>query len=411
VATASLSPGEIAEPLRSILRKYRNVEVVLGEVARIDTAARRVDLVDGADFAYDYLVLATGASHSYFGHPEWERLAPGLKTLEDALEIRRRVLLAFEAAERVEDPTERQALLTFVIVGGGPTGVELAGAIAEIAQHTVRYDFRAIDSRLTRVILLEGGPRILAAYPTDLSARAEEQLRTLRVEVRTNAVVTQVTVGGVHVGEEIITTRTALWAAGVQASPLGATLGAARDRSGRVLVEPDLTVPGHPEVYVVGDLAAFPHQSGHRGKLLPGVAPVAIQMGEHAAENIGRAIAGQPRTTFRYVDRGSMATIGRAAGIAQMGRVHLWGLPAWLAWLFVHIFFLIGFENRVLVLAQWMWSYFTYQRGARLITDTALSTRWAGQREGEAEGERSGDGGEKTPPFSATGRAWLDPAG
>ncbi len=388
VATAGLSPGDIAQPIRSILHKQRHVRVLLGEVKAVDLDARTLRLADGNLLAYDYLVLATGASHSYFGHPEWEREAPGLKTLEDALKIRRRVLVAFEAAEQEEDPTERQALLTFVIVGGGPTGVELAGAIAEIAQNTVRYDFRTIDPRLARVVLLEGGPRILAAYPADLSARAETQLRGLSVEVRTNAVVTQVMSRGVRVGDELLTARTVLWAAGVQASPLGGTFGAPQDRTGRVLIEPDLTVPGHADVYVVGDLAAFTHQDGNRGKSLPGVAPVAIQMGEHAAENIWRSITGQARTKFRYLDRGSMATIGRAAGVAQIGRVHLSGLPAWLAWLVVHIFFLIGFEHRVLVLAQWMWLYFTYARGARLITDTALSARWAEQLEGEAETNR-----------------------
>ena len=376
VATAALSAGDIAKPIRSIVRRNTRMRVLLAEAQSVNLSERTLQLANGSALAYDYLVLATGASHTYFGHPEWEPFAPGLKTLEDALEIRRRVLLALEAAEQEEDVSERRALLTFVIVGGGPTGVELAGAIAEITRHTVRYDFRAADPSQARVILLDAGPRILPSYPADLSARAEEQLWGLGVEVRKNAAVTLVTARGVHVGDEVIATRTALWAAGVRASPLGSQLGTPLDRSGRVLVDPNLTVPGHPEVYVVGDLAAFTHQQRNGDTQLPGVAPVAIQMGEHAAENIWRAVQGRPAAEFHYVDRGSMATIGRAAGIAQIRWIHLWGLPAWLAWLFVHIFFLIGFESRVLVLAQWTWSYFTYQRGARLITRTALSTQW-----------------------------------
>ncbi|MGI9146100.1 MAG: NAD(P)/FAD-dependent oxidoreductase [Chloroflexota bacterium] len=382
VATAALSAGDIAKPIRSIVRRHTRMRVLLAEAQSVNLPERTLRLANGSALAYDYLVLATGASHTYFGHPEWEPFAPGLKTLEDALEIRRRVLLALEAAEQEEDASERRALLTFVIVGGGPTGVELAGAIAEITRHTVRYDFRAADPSQARVILLDAGPQILPSYPADLSARAEEQLWGLGVEVRKNAPVTLVTACGVHVGDEVITTRTALWAAGVRASPLGTQLGTPLDRSGRVLVEANLTVPGHPEVYVVGDLAAYTHHHQRNGDAqLPGVAPVAIQMGEHAAENIWRSVQGRPSTEFQYVDRGSMATIGRAAGIAQIRWVHLWGLSAWLAWLFVHIFFLIGFESRVLVLAQWTWSYFTYQRGARLITRTALSTHWGAQVE------------------------------
>jgi NADH dehydrogenase len=376
VATAAVSPGNIAQPIRAILRKYRNVRVLLAEARSVDLARKVVELSDGSEVDYEYLVLATGASHSYFGHPEWEPLAPGLKTLEDATEIRRRVLLAFEAAEREEDPAERQALLTFVVVGAGPTGVELAGAIAEIARHTVRYDFRSVDPSQAHVVLLEGASRVLPPYPPDLSARAEEQLWGLGVEVRKNAMVTRITSRGVYLGDVEIPSRTVLWAAGVRASALGQSLGVPVDRSGRVLVEPDLTLPGHGEVYVIGDLAAYTHQGGD-GKPLPGVAPVAIQMGQHAAEDIWRVIRGQPRRRFHYFDRGTMATIGRGAGVAQFREVHLSGLVAWLAWLFVHVFFLIGFENRVLVLSQWMWSYFTYQRSARLITQTALSTRWA----------------------------------
>jgi NADH dehydrogenase len=365
VATAALSPGDIAEPLRAVLRKYRNVEVLLGNVTCVDPEARTVQLEDGDEFNYDFLVVATGGRHSYFGHPEWEPLAPGLKSLADALELRRRILLAFEFAERERDPLKRAALLTFVVVGGGPTGVELAGAIAEIARHTVSRDFRTFDPRQTRVVLLEGGDRVLAQYPPDLSASAQRALEHLGVEVRTNSVATEVTADRVSVRDEIIPTHTTLWAAGVAASPLGRQLGVEVDRSGRVPVQPDLTVPGHPEISVVGDLAAFKKPSG---ELLPGIAPVAIQQGEAAAANIGRAIRGEPLKAFHYFDRGTMATIGRAAAVAEIRRLHLSGLLAWLAWLIVHIFFLIGFENRMLVLVQWAWSYISYERGARLIT-------------------------------------------
>ncbi|HEY8490031.1 MAG TPA: NAD(P)/FAD-dependent oxidoreductase [Dehalococcoidia bacterium] len=364
VATAGLSPGEIASPIRSILRRHRNVRVLLAEVTAVDTAGRRVILA-GGELPYDYLILAPGARHSYFGHEEWEPLAPGLKSLEDALEIRRRILLAFEEAERTEDPAARAALLTFVVVGGGPTGVELAGAIAEIARHTVARDFRAIDPTQARVLLLEAGPRILPAFPPDLSAKAERQLQRLGVEVRTGTPVTGVTPEAVYAGEEAIPTRTALWAAGVQASPLGRSLGVPVDRAGRVPVEPDLTVPGHPEVYVIGDLASFPHQTGQP---LPGVAPVAIQQGRWAAENVWRTVQGRERLPFRYRDLGNMATIGRAAAVADLGRLHLAGLPAWLTWLFIHILWLIGFQNRLVVLLKWAWSYVTYNRATRLIT-------------------------------------------
>ena len=363
VATAALSPGDIAEPLRAILRKQSNARVVLAEVTRIDVDRRRV-LLGSGELAYDYLVVATGARHAYFGHDEWESLAPGLKTLDDALEIRRRILMAFERAEVETDPGAREALLTFVIIGGGPTGVELAGAIAEIARHTVARDFRSIDPRRSRIILVEGAPRLLPPYPPDLSAAAASDLRRLGVEVRTNALVTHLTPEAAYVGEEAIPTRTVLWAAGVAASTIGRDLGAPVDRSGRVQVNPDLSVPGHPEVYVVGDLATV--QSG--GKPVPGVAPAAMQQGKHAARNIVRSLQGQPSRPFRYWNRGNLATIGRGAAVADFGRVHLDGLPAWLAWLVVHLFFLIGFENRVLVLLQWAYAYVTYERGARLIT-------------------------------------------
>jgi len=365
VATAALSPGDIAEPLRAILRKYRNVEVLMGEVMRIDPGSRMVQLDDGDQFGYDFLVLATGARHAYFAHPEWEALAPGLKSLADALEMRRRIFLAFELAERERDAIKRQALLTFVVVGGGPTGVELAGAIAEIARHTVSQDFRRFDPRQTRVVLLESGERVLAQYPADLSASARRALEHLGVEVRSDSIATEISADRVCVGDEIILTHTTLWAAGVAASPLGRQLGVEVDRSGRVPVQPDLSVAGHPEIFVVGDLAAFKKPDG---KMLAGIAPVGIQQGQAAAANIGRALRGQPTKAFHYVDRGTMATIGRAAAVAEIRRLHLSGVLAWLAWLVVHIFFLIGFENRMLVLFQWAWSYMSYERGARLIT-------------------------------------------
>jgi NADH dehydrogenase len=365
VATAALSPGDIAEPLRAILRKYRNVEVLLGEVTQIDPDAHRLTLDDGAQFTYDYLVLATGARHSYFGHPEWESLAPGLKSLADALEMRRRIFLAFELAEREADPDRRQALLTFVIVGGGPTGVELAGAISEIARHTVSQDFRNFDPRQAKVVLLEGGQRVLAQYPADLSAKAQRALERLGVEVRTGATATELADDHVTVGDDRIPTHTTLWAAGNAASPLGRQLGVDVDRSGRVPVQADLSVASHPDIFAIGDLALFKERNG---SMLPGIAPVAIQQGQAVAENIWRSIGGQPRRVFHYFDRGSMATIGRAAAVAEIRRLHLSGVLAWLAWLTVHIFFLIGFQNRMLVLVQWAWSYLSYERGARLIT-------------------------------------------
>jgi NADH dehydrogenase len=364
VASAAVSPAEIATPLRSILRTAPNVSVILAEVRRVDPAAGRV-VLDHGELGYDALIVAAGAGHSYFGHDDWERLAPGLKTLEDALEIRRRVLLAFEAAERDPDGAERRALLTFVIVGGGPTGVELAGALAEISRETMAHDFRVIDPTQARIILLEGGARILPTFPERLSRRAEAALRRLGVDVRAGALVTRVTPDAVWVGGEQLRSRAVLWAAGVAASPLAASLGVPLDRAGRVPVAPDLSVPGHPDVFVVGDLAAFTHQTGDP---LPGVAPVAIQQGRAAADNVGRRLAGEPTRPFRYADRGSMATIGRAKAVAVLGRLELSGFPAWVVWLLVHIVSLIGFRNRVAVLLQWAWAYATYQRGARLIT-------------------------------------------
>jgi len=375
VATAALSPGEIAYPIRAILSRQQNAEVLLADVTAIDTAARKVILSDG-EIAYDYLILATGAQHSYFGHDDWEPLAPGLKSLEDALEVRRRILLAFERAEREPDPARRQALLTFVIVGGGPTGVELAGAIAEIARHVMAQDFRMIDPRDARVILVEAGPRVLPSYPESLSAKAEASLKKMGVEVLDNALVTSVTPEAVVAGTRRIPAATTLWAAGVKASPLAQSLGVPLDRAARVLVDPDLTVPGHGEVSVIGDLAAFLHDGG---RPLPGVAQVAIQQGRHAAKNILRAVKGEPTQPFHYFDKGSLATIGRAAAIADFGRIKLSGFFAWITWLFVHILFLIGFRNRFVVMIDWAYSYFTYHRAARLITgdiDRYLADPW-----------------------------------
>ena len=364
VATAVLNASDIAVPLRSVLRRATNITVLLAEVEKVELANRRL-VLDRGEMGYDALVLAAGASHSYFGHDEWEMLAPGLKTLEDALEIRRRVLLAYEAAEREQDGAERQALLTFVVVGVGPTGVELAGALGEISRQTIARDFRLIDPTKSRIVLLEGGSLILPTFPESLSRSAADALRRIGVEVRVRAIVTRVTPDAVWLGGEQIRTRTVLWAAGVAATPLARTLGVPLDRSGRVLVEPDLSIPVHPEAFVVGDMCAFLHQTGAP---LPGVAPVAIQQGRAVADNVLRRLRDAPTRPFRYRDRGSMATIGRAAAVAVVGRLKLSGLVAWLAWLFVHIMFLIGFRNRFLVLFEWAWAYVTWHRGARLIT-------------------------------------------
>lgn len=364
VATAALSPGEIAQPIRRILRAQRNTQVLLAEAIGVDVVAREVVLADGR-IPYDYLILATGATHAYFGHDEWARVAPGLKTLEDALAMRRIFLLAFETAERESDAGGRESLLTFVIVGAGPTGVELAGAMAEMACHTLSRDFRRIDPGSARVILLEGGPRVLPAYPEDLSTRARNQLEKLGVTVRTGAVVTGIEPGVVHVGSETIRTQNVFWAAGVLASPLGATLGAPLDRSGRVKVQPDLSIPGHPEVLVAGDLASV---TAPGGRPVPGVAQAAIQMGRYAARRILDSIESRPTPPFRYFDKGTLATIGRAAAVADFGRVHVSGWIAWMAWLTIHIYFLIGFRNRLFVLLQWAWAYVRWERGVRLIT-------------------------------------------
>jgi len=365
VATAKLSPADIASPIRSILGKYRNVQVLLDEATHFDLTNKKVTLKTGESLAYDYLVVAAGASHAYFGHDEWSAMAPGLKSIEDATEIRRRILLAFEMAEREALLEGKRPMLNFVVVGGGPTGVELAGSIAEIAQKVMAKDFRGIDPTRARVVLLEAGQRILPAYPPDLSRSAERQLRHLGVDVLVGRAVTGVQPGMVLVGEEVMAANVTLWAAGVMASPLGNILGAPTDRAGRVKVEPDLSLPGHPEVFVIGDLATITDKSG---KQAPGVAPAAIQQGKSAAKNIWHSVKGKPRQKFEYWDKGSLATIGRGAGIAEIGRLHLSGLVAWVAWLTVHIFFLIGFRNRVLVFIQWAWAYVTFQSGARLIT-------------------------------------------
>ncbi len=370
VATATLSPGDIAAPIRWILRRQRNVRVLLGEVEAIDVTTRRVRLVDGSTVDYDYLIVATGASHAYFGHLEWEKYGPGLKTLEDALEIRRRVLLAFEQAERETNPARQQKLLTFVIVGGGPTGVELAGTLAEMARQTLRDEFRAIDTSRARIILVEAGPTILPAFPEKLRDASRASLQRLGVEVREGATVTHVDSQGVRVGEESLAAGTVMWAAGVAASPVVSTLGAPLDRAGRVLVNPDLSIPAHPEVFVVGDAAAFLHQTG---KPLPGVAQVAIQSASQAAKNVLRLIEGQPTRAFHYHDKGSLAIIGRGSAIADFGWARFSGVLAWFAWLFIHIFMLIGFRNRLTVMVQWAAAYVTFQRSVRLITHDARS--------------------------------------
>jgi NADH dehydrogenase len=365
VAAAALSPGDIAAPIRWVLRRSRNIRVLLAEVAAIDVQARRVVLAEGDRLDYDYLIVATGASHTYFGHPEWEPFAPGLKTLEDALEIRRRVLLAFERAEREADAARRRELLTFVLVGGGPTGVELAGTLAEIARQTLRDEFRSIDTSLTRIVLVEAGPTILSAFPDKLRDAARTALTRLRVEVRERTTVTGVDAHGVWLGTERLDAGTVLWAAGVAASPLAGTLGVPLDRAGRVLVEPDLTIPGHPEVFVVGDAAALQQN----GQPLPGVAQVAMQGAVHAARTILRRQRGEASTPFVYRDLGNLAIIGRGSAIADIGRLHFSGPFAWLFWLFLHIFKLIGFRNRLSVMLQWGWAYVTFQRSVRLITE------------------------------------------
>lgn len=364
IATAALSPADIAAPIRGILGRYKNTEVILAEVKSVNVEARTVSIGE-REIAYDYLILATGARHSYFGHDEWEKLAPGLKSLEDAVEIRRRLLLAFEYAEKMTDEAAKKAAMTFVIIGGGPTGVEMAGAIAEIARYTLAKDFKHIDPSSARVVLVEGDKRVLSSFPEDLSEKALAQLKELGVEVHTGIHATNLTEEGLQVGDEFIPCRVKVWAAGNTASFVGKTTGAPVDRVGRVMVNEDLTIPGHPEVQVIGDLANFSHDGG---RPLPGVSPVAMQQGRHAARNIRAMMEGEKPKRFRYWDKGSMATIGRNRAVADVGWFHFSGLLAWLAWLFVHIIFLVGFRNRLAVLIQWAWAYVTFNKGARLIT-------------------------------------------
>jgi len=380
VATATLSPGDIAAPIRWILRRVQNVRVLMTEATRIDVAAKRVEVADGGSLPYDYLIVASGSRHAYFGHGDWEANAPGLKTLEDAIAIRRRILLAFERAERESDPARQRQLLTFVLIGGGPTGVELAGTLAEIARQTLRDDFRSIDTSRARIVLIEAGHSILATFPEPLQKSARRSLERLGVEVHEGIAVTSVDDHGVTYGAGLrIEAGTVVWSAGVAASPLVATLGVPLDRAGRVIVEPDLSIPGHPEVFVVGDASAFLHQYP---KGLPGVAQTAIQGAKHAAANILRRIDGQPTTQFVYKNLGNMAIVGRLSAVADLPWARLSGAIGWLSWLFLHIVMLIGFRNRIVVLVEWAMAFFTFQRGARLITG-----------EGALEGIRSQESG------------------
>ena len=368
VATAVLSPGEIASPIRRILHRYKNIEVILGEAVDIDEKNQTVKLHDGSLLAFDYLILAAGARHSYFGHDNWENDAPGLKTLEDALEIRRRVLLAFEYAEREAYLNDKHEPLNFVIVGGGPTGVELAGAIAGIARQALAKDFMAIDTTKARVMLFEGGDRILNTFDKSLSEHAKKDLEDLGVEVNLNSFVTDLSPGRVKVGENWIECDVAVWATGVAASPLGKTFGAETDKAGRVFVNKDLTIPNHGNIFIIGDMASLKMDDG---KPVPGVAPAAIQMAENACANILRDLRNEPRQDFKYWDKGAMATIGKNKAIVEAGRFKLTGFIAWLAWLFVHVISLIGFKNRLYVLSEWFWAYLTRERSARLITGDA----------------------------------------
>ncbi|MGB6830775.1 MAG: NAD(P)/FAD-dependent oxidoreductase [Terracidiphilus sp.] len=393
VALAVLSPADIAQPIRSILSHQQNAEVLMDEVMGIDVAARQLTLGSGARVAYDYLALATGASHSYFGHEEWAKLAPGLKTVEDALEIRRRVLLAFELAERQKLERGSHPPLNFVVIGGGPTGVELAGAISDIAQLYMKHDFRHIDPRKSRVLVLDGGPRLLAAYPEDLSAKAEEELKKLGVEVHTKTQVNGVGPGWVEANGERFESVVTLWAAGVQASALGKMLGAPVDKRGCVIVDDRLNPPGLPEVFVLGDLAHLVEN----GRQIPGVAQPAMQMGDHVARIIAADLEGKPRPAFHYFDKGDMATIGRMSAVAKVEwpfKAHMSGLPAWFTWIAVHIFFLIGFRNRIFVFWTWIWTYFTFRRSARLITGDLHLPGWTEQIDaGKADqnGSRAAD--------------------
>src|SRR5215469_81649 len=364
VATAGLSPADIAQPIRHILKDAGNTEVVMGEVLRIDTQSRRAHTTDDRAYGYDYLILAAGARHSYFGHEEWERFAPGLKSLEDVVELRRRILSAFEAAEIADSDQERRAALTFTVVGAGPTGVEMAGAIAELARRTLADDFQRIDSRTARILLLDGAPRILPSFAEDLSRAGAIQLEKMGVEIRIGTTVREVNERGVRLDGEFIASRTVVWAAGNHAAPIGKSIGAETDRAGRVLVNKDLSVPGYPEIFAIGDMVSFKDRTG---KIVPGVSPAAMQMGRHAAKNILLLAKSKGTKQFHYFDKGSMATIGRNKAIADLKFARFGGLFAWLTWLFVHLIFLVGFRNRLLVLFQWAWSYFTFSRGSLLI--------------------------------------------
>ena len=364
VATAGLSPADIAQPIRAIVREQKNITVVLDEVKEIKPASREVVTGD-LTFSYDYLIVAAGARHHYFGHDEWEQFAPGLKSLEDAVELRRRILLAFEVAEKSPTDAERQQAMTFVVVGAGPTGVEMAGAISELARHTLRHDFRHIDPAHTRVLLVEAGPRVLPTFSEKISESGLRQLQQHKVEVLLNSAVTRLAEGEVDINQQVIRTRTVVWAAGNKATPLAAMLGGEVDRQGRIKVNPDLTIPGHPEIQAIGDMIAATYDGD---KPVPGVSPAAMQAGTHAAQNVLRALKGEKATPWKYFDKGSMATIGRNAAVAQIGPFQFGGLLAWLAWVFVHLLFLIGFRNRSAVLLQWIWAYLTYGKGARLIS-------------------------------------------
>jgi NADH dehydrogenase len=367
VATAGLSPADIAQPIRGILREQENVTVVLDEVKQILPDTREIVTGD-ITFKYDYLIVAAGARHHYFGNDDWEQYAPGLKSLEDATEIRRRVLLAFEVAEKARTDAERVPALTFVVVGAGPTGVEMAGAISELARHTLRRDFRFFDPSDARVILVEAGPRVLPTFAPELSESALQQLKNIKVEVRLNSAVTRLAEGEVDINQEVIPTRTVVWAAGNKASSLAGMLGAETDRQGRVKVNPDLTIPGHPEIQAIGDMMSATYDNG---KPVPGVSPAAMQAGRHAAANVVRQVKGEKPVEWRYFDKGSMATIGRNAAVAHIGPMKFGGFMAWAAWVFVHLLFLMGFRNRSAVFFQWVWAYFTYGKGARLISGAA----------------------------------------
>lgn len=365
VATAGLSPADISAPIRGVLSKYQNISVLLGNVSDVDLTNQKASIADKT-LEYDYLILACGAKHSYFAHPEWEENAPGLKTLEQATEIRRRLLIAFEMAEKENDFEKQKQHLTFVIVGAGPTGVELAGAIAEISRHTLASDFRHIDPSRTRVLLIEAGPRILTSFDAELSKKAARDLEDLGVQIWTHTRVTEIKADSAVLGDEIVKASTILWAAGVQPSSLNKILGAPLDRSGRVIVEKDLSLPGHREVFVLGDQACFSTEDGNS---LPGLASVAMQQGEHVAQEILEELQGEPRREFRYLDKGQMATIGRRKAIAQIRNLKFSGFFAWILWLFIHVYYLIGFKNKFFVIWQWAYSYLTFKRGARLIVD------------------------------------------